>query len=267
MAVRLVTIGAFALAMLAAPLGAQLQATDAAGKAAVHDDSIANQGEFGVMQFATTDPQAMWDAWAQATAGVEIQTHRTTARNQPIFTFIAFRGCKVDAKGACHLAARFEVFDPSGKSYAVTEGAALIDGRPPPPGNIGMGRASLGIRVEAGEPLGPYKVIVRTTDTVAGITLTTQSILTIVEAPSVGGWQPVPNPNADQALRKLAIRALPKISRKKPRLAKIERAESQVVAGTNYRLVVRLRDGTRWIMKIWHKLDGTIEVSELAQLI
>ena len=43
---------------------------------------------------------------------------------------------------------------------------------------------------------------------------------------------------------------------------KIIRAERQVVAGTNYRLLVKLRDGSRWRVIVWQRLDGTYEVTE-----
>lgn len=39
-------------------------------------------------------------------------------------------------------------------------------------------------------------------------------------------------------------------------------AERQVVAGTNYRLLLKLRDGSRWRVVVWQKLDGTREVTE-----
>jgi hypothetical protein len=177
-----------------------------------------------------------------------------------------FGGCKPDAAGACHLTARFEVFDPKGKSYAVQDGAVLLDGPPPPPGNFGLGASSLGMRIEGGEALGDYRMVVKTTDKVAGISVTTQDILTITEAPLAGGWHPIKNPNSVPELRGVAKAILAKLPGKNPRLAKIERAESQVVAGTNYRMVVRLKDGARWTATVWRKLDGSFEVSGVARV-
>jgi hypothetical protein len=82
----------------------------------------------------------------------------------------------------------------------------------------------------------------------------------------VGGWQPIANPNSSADLRPVAKAVLAKIPRRKPRLAQVEEAQSQVVAGTNYRLRLRLKDGTRWSATVWRKLDGTYEVSEVRQV-
>lgn len=43
-------------------------------------------------------------------------------------------------------------------------------------------------------------------------------------------------------------------------------AESQVVAGTNYRLTLKLRDGSRWQAVVWHRLDGHYEVTATTRL-
>lgn len=43
-------------------------------------------------------------------------------------------------------------------------------------------------------------------------------------------------------------------------------AESQVVAGTNYRLIIKLRDGSRWQAVVWHRLDGHYEVTAATRL-
>ena len=48
--------------------------------------------------------------------------------------------------------------------------------------------------------------------------------------------------------------------------AKVLAAHRQVVAGTNYRLTLQLRDGSRWQATVWHKLDGRYEVTETTRL-
>ena len=48
--------------------------------------------------------------------------------------------------------------------------------------------------------------------------------------------------------------------------AKLLAAQRQVVAGTNYRLTLQLRDGSRWQATVWHKLDGTDQVTETTRL-
>ena len=48
--------------------------------------------------------------------------------------------------------------------------------------------------------------------------------------------------------------------------AQLLAAERQVVAGTNYRLKLKLRDGSSWQAVVWHRLDGRFEVTETARL-
>jgi len=38
------------------------------------------------------------------------------------------------------------------------------------------------------------------------------------------------------------------------------------VAGTNYRIVLFLTDGSKWDAQVWHKLDGSFVVSGPSQL-
>lgn len=228
--------------------------------------SVARSGDFIAAQLSTTDPKALTDAWAQPTAGVELATQHETTRHQPIHIFVVFAGCKVDAAGKCHVSARFEIIDPEGNRYDRTDGVVLLDGVPPPKGNFALGAASLGLRIEDGEALGTYTVRVATTDQVAGLTLNTSDTFTVKEAPIVGGWKEVPNPATSAELRGPVRAMLARIPRKKPKLAKIESAQSQVVAGTNYRLRIRLKDGTRWEATVWRKLDRSFEVSGIGQV-
>ena len=75
-----------------------------------------------------------------------------------------------------------------------------------------------------------------------------------------GGWSPIPAPSADPEVRAAARAALTKLPHH-ARLRRIESAERQVVAGMNYRLVLRLTNGQRWSATVWRKLDGGMEVS------
>lgn len=228
--------------------------------------SAARQGDFMAFQIMTTNPDALMKEWAKPTPGVQLETQHTTTLNQPIHTFVAFAGCKPDADGSCHVTARFVVTDPDGQPYDQTDGVALLNGPPPPKGNFAMGNASLGIKVEPGEALGKYTITVETTDKVAGITVKTTDSFTVTEAPRVGGWQKVLNPDSAAELRGPVKAMLAKISNKKLKVAKIESAEKQVVAGTNYRLRLRLKDGSRWQAVVWRKLDGTYKVRELGEI-
>ncbi|WP_295631069.1 cystatin domain-containing protein [Novosphingobium sp.] len=75
-----------------------------------------------------------------------------------------------------------------------------------------------------------------------------------------GGWSPIPAPAADPEVRAAARAALTRLPHH-ARLRRIESAERQVVAGMNYRLVLRLSNGQRWSATVWRKLDGVMVVS------
>ena len=81
----------------------------------------------------------------------------------------------------------------------------------------------------------------------------------------VGGWRPIPAPAADPDVRAAARAALTKLPHH-ARLRRIESAERQVVAGMNYRLVLRLSNGQRWSATVWRKLDGGMVVSGVERL-
>ncbi|MDH7975028.1 hypothetical protein QH494_22830 [Sphingomonas sp. AR_OL41] len=222
----------------------------------------ATQGDFGTLQISTTDPEQLHKDWAQPTEGVRIATQDQATRNQPIFSFIVFRACKAGADGNCHVSVRFETLDPRGKPYDAGGEAPIWDLPPPPSGRLQLSEGGLGLRIEDGEALGQYRVIARTTDHVAGITLTTEGTLTIVEAPRAGGWSAVANPAGDPDIRAAAQAMLAKLPAGHAGLDTIVTAQRQVVAGTNYRLILRLTDGDKWTALVWHKLDGSFVVSD-----
>ena len=80
-----------------------------------------------------------------------------------------------------------------------------------------------------------------------------------------GGWSPIPAPAADPEVRAAARDALTQMPHH-ARLRRIESAERQVVAGMNYRLVLRLTNGQRWSATVWRKLDGVMVVSGVGRL-
>ena len=255
------------IALLASTAGnSQWRTTDTNGKPIEYGANQASVGDFGALQLSTTDPEKLLAVWRETTPGVEIQTQHKAARGEVIHTFVVFTGCKTDAAGTCHVTAQFEVFDPAGKSYAVATDAPIYDSPPAPPHNLMLGQSSLGIRIEPGELLGNYRVVVHTTDRVANLAVTTQDSLTVYEAPLAGGWNSFIEPDKNKEALAAAHAALPNLPRPNAHLAKIERGERQVVTGINYRLILRLSDNSRWTVTIWHKLDGTWKARDIAGL-
>ncbi len=85
------------------------------------------------------------------------------------------------------------------------------------------------------------------------------------EAPApalVGGWHPADPDAATKAARF----ALPHLKEKRPRLRRILSAEQQIVAGLNVRLTLLLRNGHRWRVTVWRKLDGGMVVTEAVRV-
>lgn len=84
--------------------------------------------------------------------------------------------------------------------------------------------------------------------------------------PVVGGWSVVSAPDDDPGVQAAATAMLGKLPLRHARLCHVESALRQVVAGTNYRLTLRLRGGSRWSALVGHPLDGSFVVSEAARL-
>ena len=82
--------------------------------------------------------------------------------------------------------------------------------------------------------------------------------------PIVGGFSEVAP--GDPGLVAVARLVVPRLPRRNARLLKIEGGERQVVAGTNWRIALQLKDRTRWRAQVWHKLDGTYELTRFARV-
>lgn len=84
------------------------------------------------------------------------------------------------------------------------------------------------------------------------------------EAPVAGGWSPVDPSDSDvQGAARFAANLVPAGH---GGLDQVDRAESQVVAGTNYRLVLRFADGQHWQATVWQRLDGSFRLLEAEPL-
>jgi Cystatin domain len=78
-----------------------------------------------------------------------------------------------------------------------------------------------------------------------------------------GGWSEA---SASPHLRAAADFAVAQLGRKGARLRSIDRAQTQVVAGTNVQMDLSLEDGSRWAVTVWQKLDGTMELTSASPL-
>ncbi len=143
--------------------------------------NTATSGDFAVMQIATTEPEKLMADWNEPTPGVSLVTTTQATRNQPIVTFIVFKGCRADAAGNCNVTVDYVTLGPDGKTYDNTKAAEVWVGHPPAPGlNLQLSASGYGLRIEDKDPLGTYRVSATITDHVAGATLHTEQSLTIV---------------------------------------------------------------------------------------
>lgn len=80
----------------------------------------------------------------------------------------------------------------------------------------------------------------------------------------VGGWQAAdPMGEGVQAAARYAAAHLPQPH---GALVEVTSAQTQVVAGTNLRMALRMADGTRWNVTVWQKLDGSFELTDAQQM-
>lgn len=77
-----------------------------------------------------------------------------------------------------------------------------------------------------------------------------------------GGWHAADPAEATKAARF----ALPHLKEKHPRLRRILSAEQQIVAGVNVRITLLLRNGHRWRVTVWRKLDGGMVVTDAVRV-
>ena len=87
-------------------------------------------------------------------------------------------------------------------------------------------------------------------------------IMPVITPVITGGWQQADAAEATKAARF----ALPHLKEKRPRLRRILSAEQQIVAGVNYRLTLLLRNGHRWRVTVWRKLDGGMVVTDAVRV-
>ncbi len=81
-----------------------------------------------------------------------------------------------------------------------------------------------------------------------------------------GGWSVIEQPSEDHDAREAGIALVRHLPVKNVSLRHIERASRQVVAGTNFRLTIKLTNGRLWCGTVWRKLDGTYVVSRVARV-
>lgn len=221
---KLLRLAAAAL-IVATPAVAQKKATPAAKKAAKPAPTKAKpkpktplmaisplshdaKDGFSVLQVAVSDSAKFIAGWKLGTGGTGMTTR--TVANEPLFTFLVFRGCKAGAGGNCDVVADFVITRPDGTINDENKGVVVWNkAAPTDPKKPYLGDGALGYGVDDEGPFGDYRVVATVTDRVAGTTLTTEQTLTIAPGKAAGADKLATSPptEADPAAPKPAIRA------------------------------------------------------------
>lgn len=79
-----------------------------------------------------------------------------------------------------------------------------------------------------------------------------------------GGWQ-VADPQGQevQAAASFAAAHLPQGA---GAVDAVTSAQTQVVAGTNLRMILHMADGARWSVTVWHRLDGGFDLTDAQKM-
>jgi hypothetical protein len=136
-------------------------------------------GDFGVIQFATNNPERMLAAWRKTTPGARLDVTHEARFGQPLSNFINFKNCRPDRRGLCNLTTEWSLKPPGGTFKAAGVTQVLVAAAPPPGGAIGLSSAALQISFGKPDPPGNWIIRARTTDHVARITLQTEDVISV----------------------------------------------------------------------------------------
>lgn len=165
------------------------------GEQVEDSESVNSEGDFGVQQWLTHDPDQLFADWNEPTEGVPLATTNRAVRGQVVSSVIVFTGCKADAKGNCDVIADVTIFDPAGKEYGSFDGMEIwVDKPEAPKPQLQLGVNDVRIVIDPEDPLGDYRIVVETTDRNAGITLRTVQAFTAAESTLEYSTEPLHNP-------------------------------------------------------------------------
>jgi hypothetical protein len=116
-----------------------------------------SSGSFGAMLLLSDDPERFMADWEKPETP-QLKTTEAAERGKPIVAFLFFVGC-TEVDGACNSVVDFTVYRPDGTEYGSDQGGELWKGKPAPRDDtIQLSVANLGIRIEATDPAGKYRV-------------------------------------------------------------------------------------------------------------
>lgn len=149
------------------------------------DNIEASAGELRIIHLWSRDPDQFMTAWRGPTPP-NLPISSIMERNQVIQQFVLYANCTRNEAGECHVSATVDIFAPDGTRYGDQLAYDVVKGaNTAAPGNIGMAEGGIGLRVEDGEQLGRYRVELRASDHVSGLTAVSIVHLEAVEEGSL----------------------------------------------------------------------------------
>ena len=123
---------------------------------------------FGGNLIVVEDPNKFVQDW-QKPETPQITLAKEVKRGVTVGVMVLFVGCKADARGACNADVDYLIYQPDGSLYTEQKGQPLWKETAPPPPIIQLGRAILGVRLAATDPVGEYRIKAKLTDHNANI--------------------------------------------------------------------------------------------------
>jgi hypothetical protein len=169
MALLLALALALAVAPGAAPAQDSLQA------------HAAGRDGFVVGLVTTSDPDNFLRAWGGPLSSLPI-TERAV-RGQPLSSIVFMQGCRAGADGKCNVTGHFTYLLPDGSVYAEMD-AVLWDIEPNAGGNMVYSPFGPILSVDPPDPMGTWTLRVRVTDNVRGLSLMSETPITVDTPPT-----------------------------------------------------------------------------------
>jgi hypothetical protein len=137
---------------------------------------------FRALMLVTPDPAALRRAWHGPQQPPRLNVTTRARRGVPVEAMIVLSGCRAGADGKCRVTAEFSVLRPDGSLYRRPVRGTVWGKAPAAPGRMMLGDGSAGFRLEAGEPTGTYRLVVKVTDEVAGVSAQAEQAVAAAEA-------------------------------------------------------------------------------------
>jgi hypothetical protein len=123
---------------------------------------------FGGNLIVVEDPNKFVQDW-QKPETPKITLATEVKRGVTVGVMVLFAGCKADARGDCNADVDYLIYKPDGTIYTDQKGQPLWHDAAPPSPIIQLGRAILGLRLAASDPIGEYRIKAKLTDHNANI--------------------------------------------------------------------------------------------------